>query len=326
MYNILDLMKQILITDSLFIFPEHEQQLKDAGYRVERLDKPDATEDELIEAVQGKSGYILGGIEQVTERVIAAADMLEAILFTGTGYKGMIPAWKQATDRGIAIANVPDGPTQAVAEWSIAAALAMTRGLFDLARTGDKRFMTTTGLEGSTIGIIGLGCIGGRIAEMAHVFRPSEMLYYSTHRHADKEQMFGLKYQEMADVLQKSDVVFLCVPDDSGKDFFSYEQFAQMKQGALLVSFMHTGIINPDALYKALRAGKVRAASDYTMDKRFDDFPLSTWYSFNASNAFNTNPALQYTSDEAVKSLINLLKTGEDKNLVNLAYKQHRRQ
>ena len=314
-------MKTILVTDSLFIFPEHEQQLRDAGYQVVRLDKPEASEDELIEAVKGKTGYILGGIEQVTEKVLDVADQLEAIVFTGTGYKGMIPAWQYATQKGVAIGNVPDGPTHAVAEWAITAALAMTRGVFDLARTGDTTFKTTPGLEGQTVGIIALGHIGGRIAEMLQVFRPAKTLYFSSRRHEDKEQSFGLQYKDMNTLLQKSDVVFLCVPDDVGQDFFGAEQFNQMKDGALLVSFMHPGIINQDALLKALQSGKIRAASDYPMDDRFNSLPLSTWYSFKGSNAFNTPEALQFTSDEAVKTLLNLLTAGEDKNLVNPEYK-----
>lgn len=319
-------MQTILITDSLFIFPEHEQRLRDAGYNIERLNKPQATEDELIEAVKGKVGYILGGIEQVTDKVIDAADSLKAIVFAGIGYKGMIPGWRHATEKGIAICNVPDGPTQSVAEWSMTAALTMTRGIFNLARTGDKQFVTTTGLEGQTIGIIGLGRIGGRIAEMVQVFRPGKVLYYSTHRHEDKEQALGLKYAEMNDVLQNADVLFLCVPDDAGHPFFAAEQFDHMKQGALLVSFMHTGIIDPDALYSALKNGKIRAISDYPMDARFEEFPLSTWYSFNITNAFNTGSMLKSTSDGAIKGLLNLLETGEDPNLVNPEYKRYRQE
>ena len=51
----------ILITDSLFIFSEHEAQIRAEGYEIERLNKPDATEAELVAAIKGKVGYILGG-------------------------------------------------------------------------------------------------------------------------------------------------------------------------------------------------------------------------------------------------------------------------
>jgi gluconate 2-dehydrogenase len=132
-------MRSILVTDSLFIFPEHEKVLTDAGFTIERLDKPAATEDELITALKGKEGYILGGIERLTNRVIDAADGLKAIVFTGIGYKNFIPNWEYVTQKGIAIANAPDGPTNAVAEWAVTMALAMSRNIFDIGRAGEKR-------------------------------------------------------------------------------------------------------------------------------------------------------------------------------------------
>lgn len=308
---------KVLVTDSLFIFDEHIRKLRKAGLEVVRLDKPKASEEELIEAIKGKVGYILGGIEQVTEPVIDASDSLRAIVFTGIGYKGFIPGWKEATKRGIAIANVPDGPTQPVAEWSLMAALAMNRGIFELASPKGKTFLTTKGLEGQTVGIIALGRIGGRIAEMVQPFRPAATIYYSTHRHEEREKSLGLQYMEMDHLLQRSDVVFLCVPDEVGNGFFTASHFAKMKEDALLVSFMHSNIIDVNALYDALDTGKIRAISDYPMDDRFNKFPLSRWYSFKASNAFNTKQSLKFTSDNATQAIINLLNTGRDKHKVN---------
>jgi hypothetical protein len=54
-------MNTILVTDSLFIETEHVARLEAAGFTVERLEKPQATEDELVAAIKGKIGYILGG-------------------------------------------------------------------------------------------------------------------------------------------------------------------------------------------------------------------------------------------------------------------------
>jgi len=311
-------MKSILITDSLFIFPEHVQQLKDAGYEVVRLDKPEASEDELCEAIKGKTGYILGGIEKVTKKVIDSADSLEAIVFTGIGYKNLIVDWKYATEKGIAIANTPDGPTQPVAEWAMTAALAMNRGMFELGiHTDDKTFLTTPGLAGQTVGIIGLGRIGGRIAEMLQPFNPSKILYNSAHKHEDIEQKLGIRYTDINEVLEISDVVFLCVSDEVGHGFFTADYIASMKKNALLVSFMADGIIDIEALYIALSEGKIRAISDHSMDDRFKKFNSSNWFSFKASNAFNTSQGLALTSSRATEALINLLTNGKDEGRVN---------
>ena len=116
---------------------------------------------------------------------------------------------------------------------------------------------------------------------------------------------------------------FLCVSKDAGEHFIGQKELAQMPTGALLVSFMHHGVVDEESLLKELEVGRIRAASDYpASDENFKKLPLGTWYSFNGSNAFNTNAELKLTSDMVVESLLNVLKTGEDKNLVNLGYKK----
>lgn len=323
MYNLP--MNKILVTDSLFILPEHVRQLEAAGYEVERLDKLKATEAELIAAVKGKVGYILGGIEHVTQPVIDAADSLKVITFTGIGYKGLIPSWEYATQKGIAITNTPDAPTQAVAEWSITAALAMNRCFFDLGLAGEKDFLTTPGLQDQKIGIIGLGRIGARIADMLGPFKVASISYYSPHHKAESETDGRIKYASLDEVLATSDIVFVCVGDDAGKNYINAEHLSRMRDGALIVSFMHPGIIDAGALFVELKSGRLRAVSDYPEDARLKELPFSTWYSFNGSNAFNTHSGIAVASRVGVQSMINVLKTGDDANVVNPEYRQHLR-
>ena len=288
--------------------------LTDAGYEIERLDKPEATEEELIEAVKGKVGYILGGTEKFTDKIIDAADSLKAIVFTGIGYKDFIPCYEYVTQKGIAIANTPDGPTHAVAEWAVTMALAMNRNIFDLGRAGEKKFMTSLGLEGQKIGIIGLGRIGKEITEMLKPFKTGEISYYSK----NQKDVSGMRYSEMDELLKESDVIFLCVSKDAGNDFIDEKQLAQMKDGALLVSFMAEGIVNDQALVSELKKGRIRAVSDHPIhDESSKDLPMKTWYCSNGSNAFNTFTELKLTSDMATKSMLNILQTGKDKNRVN---------
>lgn len=307
-------MKSILITDSLFIFPEHEQKLRDAGFEIERLDKPQASEDELVEAIKGKDGYILGGVEVLTDKIIDAADSLKAIVFTGIGYKDFIPNHEYVTGKEVAIANTPDAPTHAVAEWAITMALVMNRNVFDLGRIGDKKFKTSKGVENQHIGIVGLGRIGKEISEMVKPFRPASISYYSKNKKGNS----GLDYKELHDLLKESDIVFLCVSKDAGKNFFGKEELRQMKDNSLLVTFMAEGIVDNEALIAELVSGRIRAVSDHPIhDKRLNDLPMNIWYCSNASNAFNTETELKLCSDMATESMINLLTTEEDKNKVN---------
>jgi phosphoglycerate dehydrogenase-like enzyme len=311
--------RKILVTDSLFIFDEHTKQLEAAGYEVERLDKPNASEDELCEAIKGKVGYILGGIEKVTDQVIESADELKAIVFTGIDYKNFIPAWETATKKGMAIANAPDGPTQAVAEWAIGATLLMNRDFLGLGRTGDKSFATTKGIEGQNVGIIGFGRIGRRISEMLKPFKPHSINYWSPN---SRDESGSANYQELDELLEKNDILYLAVPA-SARGLLGRDELNRIKEDALLVTFTHGEVIDEEALLERLRGGRLRAISDDPIGSSgFKDLPMSAWFCFNGSNAFNTETEIKLTSDMATKSMLNLLKTGQDKYLVNPDYKK----
>ncbi len=313
---------KILVTDSLFIFDEHVKQIENAGYQVERLDKPEPSEEELCGAIKAKVGYILGGIEKVTEKVIDAADSLKVIAFTGIGL-GFIPASAHATKKGIAIVDTPDGPAHAVAEWAVGAAIAMNRNFFELGRTGKTMFKTTPGIENQHIGLIGYGHIGTEIGEIIKVFRPASISYYSRRRHEDTEAKTGVKYKPKEKILEDSDIVFLCVSHEAGKDFIAAPELSKMKKGSLLVSILHPDVINEQDLFSELKSGRLRAISDYpAKSEEFDNLPLGSWFCLNGSNAYNTTSETKLVSDMAVKSLLNILSTGEDKNLINPEYKK----
>lgn len=305
---------KILITDSLFISQEHEEKLKNAGFEIERLDTPEATEAELVEAIKGKDGYILGGTEKLTDKIIDSANNLKAIVFTGIGYKDFIPNHEYVTSKGIKIANTPDAPTHAVAEWAVTMALAMNRNIFDLGRAGENKFITSKGIENQHVGIVGLGRIGKEIAKLLEPFRPASVSYFSKHKHDDSQ----FEYKELDTLLTDSDIVFLCVSKDAGKHFFGKDQLSQMKDGSLFVTFMAKDIVDEDALLAELKTGRIRAVSDHSIqNEESNSLPMGIWYCFNASNAFNTQTEIKLCSDMATESMINLLTTGEDKNKVN---------
>ncbi|MCC2632044.1 MAG: 3-phosphoglycerate dehydrogenase, partial [Patescibacteria group bacterium] len=256
-------MNKILVTDSLFIHEQHVARLLEAGYEVERLNEVKASEDQLVEAIKGKVGYILGGIEKVTQRVIDAADELKVISFTGIGVKDFVPAWEYAASKGIAVTNAPSGPTHPVAEWAITAALMMNRHFLELGSTGSSDFMTTPGLEGQRVGIIGYGRIGQEIARMIQPFKPSRVTYTSLHRHDDVEPL--AEFACMEELLGNNDVIFLCVSTEAGEGYIGAEQLSQMKDGTLLVSFTHDGVIDSPSLLKELQAKRIRAIVDNPM-------------------------------------------------------------
>ncbi len=299
-------MKTILITDTLFILPEHEEMLKSAGYQIERLAKPDATEDELIEAIKGKHGYILGGIEKVTDKVIDAADVLEAISFTGSDWKYFIPGYEKAMQRGIKISNAPGANSFAVAEYTLALILSMTREMFDLGCTGLTKFKTTNSLEGSRVGIVGLGHIGEKVARLLKSFNVGKIYYFSRTRKPELEAELGLIYSPLEEMLSLIDIVTLHTPKHSGT-YFKKEHLHLLKDNSLIVNASFPTAIEIDALYEELQTKRLRAAYDGISDERFNNLPLSVWFSSNEGTAYNTYLANKKGSEMATQSILHLL-------------------
>jgi len=306
----------ILVTDTLFIYPEHVKKMNDAGYDVVRIEKPDSTEAELCEAVKGKTGYFLGGIEHVTDKVIDSADRLKVISLLGIGYKWFIPGWKHTLNKGITITNTPSGPTNEVAEWAITACLVMNRNFLELGKVGRKKFAVTKGIESQRVGIIGLGRIGSRIAEVVKVFNPRCVNYSGRKPHPEKEFMLGAQHMELEALLNESDIVFVTLGDDA-KDFIGTKELRAMKDGALLVNITHPGVIVESALLKELQQSRIRAISDDPMSAEFSALPLSHWYCMNSSNTI-TEAGSRLMSDMATESMLSVLATGKDQYDIRL--------
>lgn len=306
---------KILVTDTLFVYDKHIKQLEDAGYIVERIEKPNSTEDELCEAIKGKVGYILGGIESVTEKVIDAADVLKAIAIPAIGYEFFLPAWKHALDKGITVSYTPDGPTHQVAEWAITAALIMNREFLELGTVGKKQFAVTKGIESQVIGIVGMGRIGTEIARILAPFRPKKIYYHNRKQNIEAEKIVKAEYTDLTNLLNKSDIVFVCLPD-AAKNTLGANEYANMKQNSLLVSTAHPGIIVEDALFEAISSGRIRAITDHRpTSEKFNELSPEQWYCMKSSNTI-TEAGSMLMSDMVTDSMINMLKTGSDTLLI----------
>lgn len=317
-------MKSILVTDSLFIFDEHIAKLREAGYEVVRLDKPEATEEELCEAVKGKAGYILGGIEHITEKVIISADKLEVITFTGADWASFIPAHNAATKEGIAITNTPGANAYAVAEYSITLILAMTRRVFELGLTGDKTFLTTNSLKDISIGVIGMGRIGEQVARMLIGLGATKISYWNRTRKQNLEEELGITYESLERLFDESEVVTNHLSSSAGRGFIDGDLLSKLSDQSIIVNTGYQDTFNMDSLYDELNMGRIRAAFDIKSPERFKKLPLATWFSSNEHTAYNTTEANRTASDMAVESIINILNTGDDKLVVNKEFKNYK--
>ncbi|MCH2188282.1 NAD(P)-binding domain-containing protein [Candidatus Gracilibacteria bacterium] len=311
-------MKEILITDSLFVFPEHEEKLKQHGILVHRLNKLCASEQEIIENLKGKDGYILGGIEKVTDKIIEeCSDTLKIISFTGSDWKHFIPGWKTAEKKGIKIGNALGANSYAVAEHTVMGMLAMTRNIFTLSRTGKSNFQTSLSLKESTIGIIGLGKIGCEVVKILYGFGVKEILYFSNTRKLEMEKKYNIHYTSLENIVKKSDIITQHVPDSAGIVIYS-ELIQKIKNNTIIINNGGASCIDKESLLIRLQNGELRLFQDEPIkDDRFLKLDFNTYICSNETTAYNTLEANKKASDIAVNTIINVLENKGDDYIVS---------
>tara|TARA_R110000868_G_scaffold98905_1_gene272354 strand:- start:330 stop:1256 length:927 start_codon:yes stop_codon:yes gene_type:complete len=299
---------EVLITDSLFIFDEHVREIEENGYSVVRLDKPKASEAELCEAIRGKVGYILGGIEKVTDKVIRNADKLKVISFTGAGYTEFIPGFEAARSRGIAITAAKGGNANAVAELAITFALMGLRGVPRLTAVDGESFLTTKSASESVIGVIGYGAIGQKVAQKANEMGFSVLI---SSRREPKRVPAPMRFVSLDSLLEESDVVSLHVDKLNGVNVLGPKEIAKLRSGAILVNVAFEEAVSQEAAIEAVKSKAIMYLADHPQPK-LASAPVGYSVCTNSQTAFNTFSALRKVSNQTTKSMLSVLQTGSD--------------
>ncbi len=303
----------VLITDSLFIHDEHVKQIEAAGYAVERLDKPEASEAELCKAIVGKVGYILGGIERVSKKVIEAADELKVISFTGSGYTEFIPGYQSAKKRGIRITAAVGANADAVAEYALTFILMATRRIPLLTLSGGASFLTTRGIQDSTLGIVGYGHIGSRVAKMASELGYSVLV---SSRSTPKSLPKGVRAVKLDLLCKESDIVSIHVDKQNGENVLNAKLINQIKNEGAVVNCAFPEAVDRDAIRERLIKEELLYCSDAPAISDKENVPVGRLVQSNAQTAFNTISALKNVSDRTTQSLLNVLESGEDEYIM----------
>lgn len=218
------------------------------------------TMEELITLIPRADAVIAGG--KLPGEVIRAGKKLRIIANYGAGYDGVDIA--AAADCGVPVTNIPDTVTDATAELAIGLMLAVSRriGEMNLRLRREKpptlfgmgRHMGQT-LRGRTLGIIGYGRIGSRVAELARALGMRVAAYSLDSVPA------GVESLPLEALLATADVVSLhCPLTTDTRGMIGAEAFAAMKPGAMLVNTARGAIVDHAALTQALRSGKLCGA------------------------------------------------------------------
>jgi D-3-phosphoglycerate dehydrogenase len=268
---------------------------------------------------------------KVPREIQAAAKNLKLIIRAGSGFDTIDV--KAAAERGIRVCNCPGMNAVAVAELAIGLMIALDRRIADNVadlrqHQWKKKFYAKAGkgLKGRTLGIIGAGRIGLEVAKRALAFE-MRVLYYHIGRQRDLVDHPNAERAEIDDLLRQSDIVTIHVPGGGGtKHLIDERRLALMKPDALIVNTSRAGVIDEEALARALKDGQLRgvgldvyatepAAEAKTIDSAIVD--LANCYGTHHIGA-STEQAQLAVADEVVRIVAHFKNTGEALHCVNM--------
>ncbi len=257
-------MKKVLTSPSSIgkIGPEPFQLLEENGYEV--INNPygrKLTEDEVIELASDCVG-IVAGVEPLTQKVMDALKNLRCISRVGVGMDSV--DLEYAKTKGIVVTNTPKGPTQAVAELALGLTMSTLRQIPQAHDDmKERKWIKRTGnlLLGKTVGVIGLGSIGKKTAELFKALG-NEVIGFDPYPDTEWLNNTGVKLTSFEETISASNILLLHVPGNEDKSaVIGKMEIELMKDDAILINLARGGVVDENALYDALTNKKLASAA-----------------------------------------------------------------
>lgn len=316
---------------------DHVEELKKTGHEivVSDFDRP-LTPAEFLEGARGVDGILSLLTDHIDGEVMdAVGAQLKVVANYAVGFDNI--NIKDATDRGIVVANTPsEEVNEAVAEHTWALILSLTRRVVEAdeaTRRGaykgwEPDIFLGHSLRGKTLGIIGMGRIGKMAAKRARGF-DMQVLYNKHTPDAEAEKELGVKFVELNQLLSQSDVVSLHVPlNEETRHLINKESLAKMKLGAFLVNTARGPVIREHDLVEALRSGHLGGAaidvfeSEPNIDPELFGMPNVITTPHIASGTYEARDEM---GKMAVSALLDVALGNQPSNIVNKEVWEKRR-
>jgi D-3-phosphoglycerate dehydrogenase len=227
--------------------------------------KPGISKEDLLKIVGGYHVLIVRSRTKVDKAVLDRASILKLVARPGTGLDNVDIEY--AKSKGVQVVNSPESLVEAVAEHVLLLMLALSRKLVIAAETTvagkwEKESLTGFELKGKVLGIVGLGRIGKRIGEIAHVVGMKILVYDVIPIPQDVVAALGCSVVGLEELLEKSDYVTLHVPmTDQTRHMLDVKLLSSMKKTAFLVNTSRGGVVDEAALSAALKHGVLAGAA-----------------------------------------------------------------
>ncbi|MFQ6085746.1 MAG: hydroxyacid dehydrogenase [Candidatus Bathyarchaeia archaeon] len=250
---------KVLVTDR--IHSDGLDMMREAGLQVDY--KPDISHDDLIGIVDQYDALVVRSRTKVGKDVLRAAKNLKVIGVSGVGVDNVDV--REAEKRRISVESSPSASSVTVAEMAFGLMIALARRIplgFESLKEGRwlKDEILGTQLFGKTIGIVGFGRIGSRVAERAKAFGMNILVH--KRRPDERLRELGAKLVPLEELLANSDFVTLHVPlTDETYHMIGEEELRRMKSSAYLINTSRGKVVDTRALLRALREGWIAGAA-----------------------------------------------------------------
>jgi D-3-phosphoglycerate dehydrogenase len=246
---------------------------------------------------------LIVGTDEVDAQVLDAGP-LEVVVKYGTGMDNI--DIESARVRGVRVESTAGANSRSVAELTLGLMLALARNIAGHdrgVRSGSWARQTGVELEGKRLGLVGFGSVGREVARIARALGMEIMVH-------DPYVDAGTEHSSLREVLSTSDVVSLHLPlNDETRGVIGGDELSAMKAGAILVNTARGGLVDEEALAKALETGRLGgAAFDVFSTEPPGDSPLLHLENFIASPHAGaaTYEAIRRASVEAVEKVVAL--------------------
>ena len=313
---------KILVADK--ISPKGVAYLRQqAGFEV--IEAYGSSPEKVLELVKDVQAIAVRSETKITAAVLAAAPHLKVVGRAGVGIDNVDV--EAATERGVIVMNTPSGNTVATAELTFTHLLCGARPVPQAAASmkagqWDRKSFSGIELFKKTLGIVGLGRIGGEVAKRAQAFG-MRVLAYDPYLAPSRAKAMQVEAATLDELLAQSDYITVHMPlTDDTHYMIDEAAFEKAKKGLRIFNCARGGIIKESALIAALKSGKVAAAG---LDV-FEDEPLAKDSELRQMPNVVLTPHLGASTAEAQESvgievaeqIADVLRGGVIRNAVNM--------
>ncbi len=281
--------------------------------------------EQVLELVKDVHAIAVRSETKITKEVLAAAPLLKVVGRAGVGVDNVdVDA---ATERGVVVMNTPTGNTIATAELTFTHILCGARPVAQAAASmqagrWDRKTLSGVELYQKTLGVVGMGRIGGEVAKRAQAFG-MKVVAYDPYLAPARAKAMNVEACTLDELLAQADYITVHMPlTDDTKYMIDEAALAKCKKGIRLFNCARGGIIKEAALIEGLKSGHVAAAG---LDV-FEDEPLAKDSPLRSMPNVVLTPHLGASTAEAQESvgievaeqIADLLNSGAVRNAVNM--------